>query len=174
MEPDAGSQLIAEEGRHDFDQEVRRLVASLPAPSPAHGYQQILLAYDGSSGAKAALDRVAAIVSPDTIVTVITVIPFESIGASPDPIKAELRDWQWNSLTEATALLKQRGIRTFIEAAAGNPAPVILEVARTLNANLVVLGRGEDKWWHPSMKRRSVRRALIRTIECDALLVASR
>jgi nucleotide-binding universal stress UspA family protein len=105
-------------------------------------------------------------------VTVITVIPFESIGASPDPIKPELRDWQWHSLTEAAALLEQRGIRAFIEAAAGNPAPVIGEVARTLDADLVILGRGHDKWWHASLKRRSVRRGLLRTLACDALVVS--
>src|SRR5262249_49667333 len=95
----------------------------------------------------------------------------EAVGASPDPIKPELRDWQWNALTEATALLAQRGIRAFIEAAAGNPAPVIDEVARTLSADLVVLGRGHNRWWSPPLQRRSIRRALLRALGCDALVV---
>lgn len=155
-----------------FQQEVQRLVELLPRPNPIHGYRQILLAYDGSDGAKAALDRVAAVATGETTVTVITVIPFEAVGASPDPIKPELRDWQWNALTEASALLSQRGIHAFIEAAAGNPAPVIEEVARTLNADLVVLGRGHNRWWSPTLKRRSIRRALLRALACDALVVA--
>jgi hypothetical protein len=37
-------------------------------------------------------------------------------------VKPELREWQLNALTEATVLLAQRGIRAFIEPAAGNPA----------------------------------------------------
>jgi nucleotide-binding universal stress UspA family protein len=169
---DASAQLTAREDRHEFDNAVERLLTQLPPPAPSHPYRQILVAYDGSPGARAALERVAAITTGETTVTVITVIPFESIGASPDPIRPELRDWQWHSLTEAAALLEQRGIKAFIEAAAGNPAPVIGEVARTLDADLVILGRGHDKWWHPSLKRRSVRRVLLRTLACDALVVS--
>ena len=154
-----------------FEQEVERLAELLPRPNPVHGYRQILLAYDGSDGAKAALDRVAAVATSESTVTVITVIPFESVGASTDPIKPELRDWQFNALTEATALLAQRGIRAFIEAAAGNPTLVIEEVARTLDADLVVLGRGHNRWWSPTLKRRSIRRALLRALACDAFVV---
>jgi nucleotide-binding universal stress UspA family protein len=51
-------------------------------------------------------------------------------------------------------------------------APVSLETARALNADLVVFGRGHDTWWYPSMKRRSVRRTLVRSLDCDALVVA--
>src|SRR5581483_6349731 len=156
-----------------FEHEVQRLVELLPRPNTVHGYRQILLAYDGSDGAKAALDRVAAVATSQSTVTVIAVIPFESVGASTDPIKPELRDWQWNALTEATALLARRGIRAFIEAAAGNPTLVIEEVARTLNAALVVLGRGNNRWGSPTRKRRSSRRALLRSPACDALLVAA-
>jgi nucleotide-binding universal stress UspA family protein len=164
--------MIAAPEVREFDEEVQRLVASLPAPRPANGYRQILLAYDGSKGAHAALERVAAIASPGSTVTVVTVIPFESVGASPDPIKPELRDWQWRALTEASARLERRGIHAFIEAAAGNPAPVILEVARTLNADVVVLGRGHDRHWSTSIKKRSIRRAVVQRLECDALVVA--
>jgi len=84
---DAGAQLTEHEERHEFDNEVERLLTQLPPPAPFHPYRQILLADDGSSGARAALERVAAITTSETTVTVITVIPFESVGASPDPIK---------------------------------------------------------------------------------------
>jgi hypothetical protein len=77
--------MIATTPRNDFDQEVRRLVESLPKPNPVHGYRQILLAYDGSPGARSALDRVAAVASSETTVTVITVIPFEAIGPPSGP-----------------------------------------------------------------------------------------
>lgn len=163
--------MIAAPEIREFDEDVRRLVDALPEPSPTNGYGQILVAYDGSPGARAALERAAAIASPNSTLTVITVIPFEAVGASPDPIKPELRDWQWKALTEATALLEQRGIRAFIEAAAGNPAPVILEVARTLKADLVVLGRGHDRRWRTSIKKRPIRRAVVQQLDCDALVV---
>jgi Universal stress protein family len=112
---DASLQLTAREERDEFDDEVERLLTQLPPLAPSHAYRQILLAYDGSPAARAALERVAAVTTSETTVTVITVIPFESIGASPDPIKPELRDWQWHSLTEAAALLEQRGIKAFID-----------------------------------------------------------
>ena len=38
--------------RNDFDQEVQRLVESLPKLGPVHGYRQILLAYDGSQATR--------------------------------------------------------------------------------------------------------------------------
>jgi len=50
---------------------------------------------------------------------------------------------------------------------------VIEEVARTLDVDLVVLGRGRNRWWSPTLKRRSIRRALLRALPCDALVVAS-
>jgi nucleotide-binding universal stress UspA family protein len=165
--------MIAAPEIREFDEDVRRLVDALPEPRPTNAYAQILVAYDGSKGARAALERAAAIASPNSTLTVITVIPFEAIGASPDPIKPELRDWQWKALTEATALLERRGIHAFIEAAAGNPAAVIVEVARTLKADLVVLGRGHDRRWRTSMKTRSIRRAVVQQLECDALVVAA-
>jgi nucleotide-binding universal stress UspA family protein len=157
-----------------FQAEVNRLVKTLPRTSSPKSYGQIVLAYDGSPGARAALDRVATVAAPDSQVTVVTVIPFESVGSQLDPIKPELRDWQWRTLTEAAALLARRGIKAFIEAAAGNPAPVILETARALDADLVVCGRGRDRWWHPTVKGRSIRRHLVRSLTCDALVVASK
>jgi hypothetical protein len=40
---------------------------------------------------------------------------FEAIGASPDPIKASDRKWQWNCLVDATARLRQHGIDPYID-----------------------------------------------------------
>lgn len=157
-----------------FQAEVNRLIKALPPGRSPENYRHILVAYNGSPGARAALDRVATVAAPDSQVTVVTVIPFESVGSQLDPIKPELRDWQWRALTEATAVLARRGIKAFIEAAVGNPAPVILETADALHADLVVCGRGRDRWWYPTMKGRSIRRHLLRSLACDALVVAAR
>ena len=156
----------------NFHADVSRLADSLPPAACPDGYRQILLGYDGSPGARAALERAPAFASPEALVTVITVIPFESVGSSFDPIKPEQRDWQLRLLTDATAVLKQHGIEAFIEPAVGSPAPVILETARALHADLVILGRGHRHGRHTTIRRRSVRRLLLRHLECDVLVVS--
>jgi nucleotide-binding universal stress UspA family protein len=93
------------------------------------------------------------------------------ISASPDPIKADDREWQWNRLVDATARLRIRGIDPYIEAAAGNPAAVIAETAESLEADFVILGNGHDHWLRPTLRRKSVRRGLQRRIRCDMLIV---
>lgn len=156
----------------EFERHVEHAAAAIPH-QVAHRYKRILLAYNGSDHARAALNSAAAVAYPDSEVTVITVIPFEAIGASPDPIKASDREWQWNCLVEATARLRQYGIDPYIEAAAGNPAAVIAETARTLDADLVILGNGHNRHWQPTLKRKPVRASLQRQLSCDALIVRS-
>jgi nucleotide-binding universal stress UspA family protein len=155
----------------DFEREVARAAASVSHNDSRGRYAQILLAYDGSADARAALERVAAVASDDSHVTVVSVIPYEAVGSKLDPIKPSDRNWQWQCLVEATAYLREYGIEPFIEAAAGNPAPVICETARSLNADLVILGNGHGGRWRPSVKRKPVRRAVQRNVACDTLVV---
>src|SRR5262249_45758197 len=103
-----------------FERQVERAAATLPHAPSLRRYRQILVAYNGSEDSIAALERVAAIAAHDSEVTVITVVPFEAISASPDPIKAADRKWQWNCLVDATARLRILGIDPDIEAAVGN------------------------------------------------------
>jgi nucleotide-binding universal stress UspA family protein len=156
----------------EFERQVEHAAAAL-RPSPPHRYRRILVAYNGSDHARAALDRAAAIAAPDSEITVITVIPFEAIGASPDPIKPSDREWQWNCLVDATARLRRYGIDPYIEAAAGNPPVVIAETATAIGAELVVLGNGHGRRWQPTLKRKPVRASLQRQLSCDTLVVRS-
>jgi nucleotide-binding universal stress UspA family protein len=155
----------------EFEREVARAVASLAHNDSRGGYKQILLAYDGSADARAALERVVAVASDDSRVTVVTVIPYEAVGSRLDPIQPSDRNWQWHCLVEATAYLRECGIEPFIEAAAGNPAPVICETARSLEADLVILGNGHGGRWRPSVRRKPVRRAVQQDLACDTLVV---
>jgi nucleotide-binding universal stress UspA family protein len=155
----------------EFERQVGSAAATLPRAPSARRYRQILLAFNGSERSIAALERVAAIAAHDAEVTVITVIPFEAISASPDPIKAADREWQWNCLVEATARLRILGIDPYIEAAAGNPAAVIAETAESLEADLLIVGHGHDRHWQPTLRRKSVRPALRRSVRCDMLIV---
>lgn len=136
----------------------------MPSPTPRSGeYRSVLLAYDDSPRAQEALTRVVAIVSPDTLVTVITVVALESGCPRSAPVSPERLDWQWRTLTAATTYLREHGIRPFIEAAVGNPALAILETAQALDVDLVVLGGGDSQKW----------RQLLHGIDCDVLLAVS-
>jgi nucleotide-binding universal stress UspA family protein len=155
----------------EFERQVERAAAALSrAPSPRR-YRQILLGYNRSEDSIAALERVAAVAAHDSEVTVITVIPFEAISASPDPINAADREWQWNCLVDATARLRNLGIDPYLEAAAGNPSAVIAETAESLDADLVILGNGHDRHWRPTLGRKSLRRRLQCRLRCDMLIV---
>jgi len=158
-------------GLDAFEQDV-----AAAAQSPKHrdgrgAYIRILLAYDGSADARAALERVVAVASEDAEVSVLAVIPYEAVGSKLDPISEADRQWQWHCLVEATAYLRSCGVEPFIEAAAGNPAAVILETARSLKADLVILGNGHGGRWQPSLRRNPVRRFVQKHLDCDTLVV---
>ena len=155
----------------EFEQEVARAAAALSHRDAGNHYTQILIAYDGSADARAALERVAAIATDDSEVTVITVIPYEAIGSKLDPIDPDDRDWQWQCLVEATAYLRHTGIEPYIEAAAGSPAAVICETARSLDVDLVILGSGHGGRWRPSIRKNPVRGSVEKHLECDTLVV---
>ena len=154
-----------------FDRQVAEAAAALNQRPARGAYTEILLAYDGSADARAALERVAAVASDGSEVTVVTVIPYEAVGSKLDPIAPTDRDWQWRCLVDATAHLREYGIEPFIEAAAGNPAPVICETANSLKADLVILGYGHGGRRRPSVRKNPVRAAVEKTVECDTLVV---
>jgi nucleotide-binding universal stress UspA family protein len=155
----------------EFERQVERAATALPHAPSLHRYRQILLAYTRSEDSIAALERVASVAAHDSEVTVITVIPFEAISASLDPINAADREWQWSCLVDATARLRNLGIDPYLEAAAGNPSAVIAETAESLEADLVILGNGHDRRWRPTLRRKSVRSGLGHRLRCDMLIV---
>jgi nucleotide-binding universal stress UspA family protein len=154
----------------EFERQVEHAASTLRRTPSSPTYRQMLVAYDHGEHSIAALERVAAVAAHDSEVTVITVIPFEAIGASPDPISAADRKWQWNCLVDATARLRCLGIDPYLEAA-GNPSAVIAETADSLEADLVILGNGQGGRWRPTPRRKSVRAGLERRLRCDMLIV---
>ena len=155
----------------EFERQVLDAASTLPRTPSSRPYRQILVAYDHSENSIAALEHVAAVAAHDSEVTVITVIPFEAISASPDPINSADREWQWNCLVDATARLRNLGIDPYLEVAAGNPSAVIAETADSLEADLVILGNGQGGRWRPTLRRKSVRAGLERRLRCDVLIV---
>jgi len=137
----------------EFNDQVELATDALLWPAETGRYREILIGYHGTQGARDALERVPALVSDGTEVTVVTVI-----GSTTH----EEIDWQWRCIVEATAYLRSFGIDPYLEAATGNPATAILETAEELKADLVVIGCG-----------RQVRPSLARSLNCDLLVVRS-
>lgn len=102
---------------------------------------RIVLAYDGSDGAKHALDIAHGIARENDEVTVVGVaegIPlFGYAGTLPSPEQEEARD---RHLAEAERALAGLGVSISIAPHSGDPATVILDVAEKKSADLIVMG----------------------------------
>lgn len=113
--------------------------------------QTIVVSFDGSDGAKRALDRAADLVGYGTRLAVVNVVP--PSGHSNGVLdEARLR----LSLRHLTARTFERG---------GDPAAELIEAAHWLRADLLVIGDGE----RPSDG--CVRTRLIHEAPCDVLVV---
>ena len=102
---------------------------------------KVLLAYDGSEGARRALDVVLGLTGQDDRVTVVGVaegIPiFGYAGTLPSPEQELERDRQLSEVDEA---LGERGISVTLVPRAGDPATTILDVAERDGFDLIVMG----------------------------------
>lgn len=102
---------------------------------------RILLAYDGSDGAKRALDVVLALAPSADRVTLVGVaegIPlFGYAGTLPSPEQEAERE---RTLAEAGEALTARGLAVELEKRAGDPATAILDVAEQDGCDLIVMG----------------------------------
>ncbi|HSG14308.1 MAG TPA: universal stress protein [Gaiellaceae bacterium] len=101
----------------------------------------IVLAYDGSEGAKRALELLGGLVRAGDRVTAVGVaegIPlFGYAGTLPSPEQEQERD---SRLAEAEESLTAQGIAVSLEPRVGDPATAILDVAEREEAGLIVLG----------------------------------
>ena len=101
----------------------------------------ILLAYDGSAGAKRGLEMLLGLAGADDCVTAVGVaegIPlFGYAGTLPSPEQEEERDRQ---LADAERSLTAQGIVVALEPRAGDPATAILDVAERAEVELIVMG----------------------------------
>src|SRR5919106_6457364 len=101
---------------------------------------KIVVGYDGSDGAKRALDRAITLAGDDGRITVVGAAetharPGITTGARLDPSEIERRR---KDLEEAKALLAERGVDAETVEAEGDPGNVILDTAK--DADLVVVG----------------------------------
>jgi nucleotide-binding universal stress UspA family protein len=131
---------------------------------------KIVVGYDGSDGAKRALDRAITLAGDDGQVTVVAAAETrarsgitEGVRLDPSEIERRRKD-----LEEAEALLAARGVDAETLGAQGDPGDVILDSAK--DADLVVVGsRGLNPFQRLLLG--SVSTKVVHRAECDVLVV---
>jgi nucleotide-binding universal stress UspA family protein len=130
----------------------------------------ILVAYDGSEGAKRALDEAArhANGQPLAVVSVAELLP--QFGRAGAMLLAEEDEERKRQLAEAMAALKARGVAAKAVERRGDAAEAIVDEAQQEGAELIVLGtRGLNaakRWLMGSVSTRVVQHA-----PCNVLVV---
>jgi nucleotide-binding universal stress UspA family protein len=114
--------------------------------------QTIIVGYDGSEGARRALDRAAELMGYGGSLAVVYVVP--SSGNANG----------YHLLDEARALLNDRLLSARTVERFGDPTQELVQAARELHADLLVIGDGETG-------PRSVGTRLIHEAPCDVLIV---
>jgi nucleotide-binding universal stress UspA family protein len=131
---------------------------------------KIVVAYDGSEGAKRALERAAQLSGGEPITVVSVVEIHATAGRGPggaDRIEADERRAE---LTEASGILRDLGLATREVEGHGDPAGVIAEEARESGAELIVVGtRGRGPVARAVLGSVSTR--LVHEAPCDVLVV---
>ena len=121
--------------------------------------RHILVGYDGSEAAQRALDAAADFAGYGSVLSIASVAD----GAKASGASTRLLD-------EARERLLWRHVPARFVEAIGDPAEMLVETARELGADLVVVGRHN----HGALKRLvlgSVSASVVRQAPCDVLVV---
>lgn len=137
-------------------------------------YKKILLAYDGSDGAKLALDRVVEIAKPakaELYILAVGRIPeYAETVSEVEEAKEQAKGFYSKIMEEAVNNLNQRGLTASVLIDFGKPGDVILRAAESLGVDLVVLGTNP----HSSLRRRFLGATVDKVVDhahCSVLVV---
>jgi nucleotide-binding universal stress UspA family protein len=123
----------------------------------------IVVAYDGTSSGRFALERAAAVHRPGDVVDVISVAPSHDGRDARNDVAVQ------RSLDDALALLSARGISASAAAVAGDPAVAICALAARDGADLIVVGR-RDRDESEVRVATSVSSRVVDLASCDVLV----
>lgn len=132
----------------------------------------IVIGYDGSDAARRGLSRVGGLVAGATKLVVVAVTPAAGSSAmSAEPLVG--RDFDAERLLAEAAELIGRPDGTTIEprAAVGDPAQVLVAIAREVGADLLIVGRRGSDFVARALLG-SVAQRVIQDVRCDVLVVA--
>jgi nucleotide-binding universal stress UspA family protein len=127
----------------------------------------VMVAFDGSEEAQRALLHAAAITGPTRSVTVVNVIPAQSVSSRLQTVTDKERKEQRRLLQEARQLLARHGVEANLVEAVGDPLTEILAAAERAGASTLVVGRRARR----GALRGSLGDRLIRRATCDVLIV---
>jgi nucleotide-binding universal stress UspA family protein len=132
---------------------------------------KILVAYDGSDGAKRALDQAAELAHNGASVSVVSVAePLPQFGRAAPMLVPEEDEERKQELREAKAALAGKGIDASIVERKGDAATMIIGEAEHENAEVIVMGtRGlntAQRWLLGSVSSKVVERA-----PCNVMIV---
>jgi nucleotide-binding universal stress UspA family protein len=139
-------------------------------------FNKILLAYDGSDGAKLALDKAAGMAeaaAADFHLLAVGRIPeYAETVSEVEEAREHAKRFYSKIMEEAVDHLKQRDLSTKIHIDFGKPGEVILRIAEDLKADLVILGTNP----HSALRRRFLGATVDKVVDrahCSVLVVRS-
>ena len=132
----------------------------------------IVVGYDGSDAARRGLSRVRQLVAEEVKLIVVSVAPEAGLGTiSDDPLLDSDFDAE-RLLAEAAELLGHTaGATVERRMAAGDPATVLLEVTREVDADLLIIGRRGSDFVTRTLVG-AVAQRVVQQARCDVLVVA--
>jgi nucleotide-binding universal stress UspA family protein len=133
---------------------------------------KILLAYDGSSDARHALEHAVSLAAQNGgSVRVVSVVGLHATaGLAAGQIRASEAEERAQELQEARELLEARGIRVETVEPTGDPGSAIVDQARACDADLIVMGtRGRSTLGRVLLGSVSTR--VLHQAPCDVLVV---
>jgi nucleotide-binding universal stress UspA family protein len=132
---------------------------------------KIVVGYDGSEGARRALERAARLDGDGEPVTVVSVHEVHvSAGRGPARVDETERAERDEELAEATGILREHGVQARPVHGHGDPARAISEEAEATGADLIVVGtHGRGAFGRAMLG--SVSSRLVHRAPCDVLVV---
>ena len=137
-------------------------------------FNKILLAYDGSDGAKLALEKVADLAkfaSAELHLLAVGRIPeYAETVSETEEAREQARSYYSKIMEDAAEHLKQRGLSARFHIDFGKPADTILRIAEDSRADLVVLGTKP----HSALRRRFLGATVDKVVDhahCSVLVV---
>jgi nucleotide-binding universal stress UspA family protein len=131
----------------------------------------IVLGYDGSDAARRGLARVGRLALDSVTVVVVSVAPDVRSPALGEPLVGHAGDTR-RLLDEARELLGARaGLVVETREATGDPAVVLVDVAREVGAEIVIVGRRGSDFVARTLLG-SVAERVVKSAPCDVLVVA--
>lgn len=137
-------------------------------------FDKILLAYDGSDGAKLALEKVVEIAQADHaelhLLAVGRIPEYAETVSETEEAREQARGYYSKIMDDAAAHLKQRGLSAKVHIDFGKPADTILRIAEDLGVDLLVLGTHP----HSAVRRRVLGATVDKVVDhahCSVLVV---